>query len=152
MTRLINIFFLLIFSSEIFCQSGAGEWPVFRGKSDLAGRFESDPPASLQLLWSVSTGARTKSSPVISDGNIYFGNEKGELVAITPEGKIKWKYSTGSPIEAAPLIYGSKVIVGTSEGSLKAVDKNRELSSGPIKLITRLQDLLIFGCQVIREE
>ena len=76
-----------------------------------------------QLLWSISTGARTKSSPVISDGTIFFGNDKGTITAVTSDGKIKWKYETGSLIEAAPLVFGNKVIVGSNDGILRAVDK-----------------------------
>ena len=96
---------------------------MFRGKADLSGRFDSELPATPQLLWSVSTGTRTKSSPVISDGTLFFGNDKGTLIAVSADGKIKWKYEAGSPIEAAPLVFGNKVIVGLNNGMLIAVDK-----------------------------
>jgi len=119
--------FILLFAFCIlhnsFAQSGDSDWPLFRGKADLSGRFDSEFPASPSLLWSVATGARTKSSPVISDGTISFGNDKGTLIAVSSDGKIKWQYDAGSLIEAAPLVFGNKVIVGLNNGKLIAVDK-----------------------------
>ena len=107
----------------IYGQSGNTDWPLFRGKADLSGRFDSELPASPQLLWSVPTGVRTKSSPVISDGTLFFGNDKGILTAVSSDGKIKWQYDAGSPIEAAPLVFVNKVIVGLNNGKLIAIDK-----------------------------
>lgn len=104
-------------------QSGDSDWPLFRGKADLSGRFDSELPSAPNLLWSVSTGTRTKSSPVISDGTLFFGNDKGTLTAVSSDGKIKWQYEAGNLIEAAPLVFGNKVIVGLNDGKLIAVDK-----------------------------
>jgi eukaryotic-like serine/threonine-protein kinase len=115
------IFLSLVFSS--FAQGGENDWPLFRGKSDLTGKYDSDLPSNPVLLWSVSTGARTKSSPVISEGVVYFGNDKGSLIAVSTEGKIKWKYESASPIDAPPMVFGNKVIFGSADGVLKAIDK-----------------------------
>jgi len=117
----ITIFFLYFSASE--AQNVGDDWPLFRGKADLSGKYESELPSSPGLLWSISTGARTKSSPVISEGTVYFGNDKGSLIAVSTDGKIKWKYEAGSSIDAAPMIFGKNVISGTSDGVLKAVDK-----------------------------
>ena len=68
-------------------------------------------PSSPELLWSIKTGARTKSSPVISEGTVYFGNDKGSLIAVSTDGKIKWKYESGTSIDAAPMVFGKKVIL-----------------------------------------
>ncbi|MBK7712045.1 MAG: PQQ-binding-like beta-propeller repeat protein [Bacteroidales bacterium] len=75
---LIIFFFIII--CDISGQSGENEWPLFRGKPDLAGKSVSELPVSPALLWTISTGARTKSSPVVSNETIYFGNEKGNPV------------------------------------------------------------------------
>lgn len=119
--------FILIFSFCIlqnsFTQTADSDWPLFRGKADLSGRFDSELPSAPGLLWSVITGARTKSSPVISDGTLFFGNDKGTLTSVSADGTIKWKYEAGNLIEAAPLVFGNKVIVGLNNGKLIAVDK-----------------------------
>jgi eukaryotic-like serine/threonine-protein kinase len=121
---LLTIIFSLCLLSVSKAQSGDNDWPLFRGKADLAGKYDSELPSKPVLLWSVSTGARTKSSPVISEGVIYFGNDKGTLIAVTAEGKIKWKYESSSPVEAPPMVFGNKVIFGSADGVLKAIDKS----------------------------
>jgi outer membrane protein assembly factor BamB len=108
---------------SIHAQTGDYDWPLFRGRADLSGRSDTELPVAPQLLWSVATGTRTKSSPVISDGTLFFGNEKGTLTAISTEGKIKWTYEAGSALDAAPMVYGKKVIFGSGDGILRAVDK-----------------------------
>jgi eukaryotic-like serine/threonine-protein kinase len=118
---IVSLSFALLIST--YSQSGDTDWPLFRGKADLSGKYDSELPSAPILLWSVSTGTRTKSSPVISDGTIFFGNDKGTLIAISSDGKIKWKYEAGTLIEAAPLVFGNKVIVGLNDGKLIAVDK-----------------------------
>ena len=108
--------------SSLRAQTSDSEWPLFRGKADLSGRSESEFPSSPVLLWSISTGSRTKSSPVISGGVIYFGNEKGTITAVTTDGKPMWTYEGGSPVDAAPMVWGQKVIYGSSDGKVRAID------------------------------
>jgi len=120
-TMTLLLFLLFVLSTE--AQPNSSDWPLFRGKADLSGRIESEFSASPKLLWTIKTGNRTKSSPVISEGTIFFGNDKGTLLAISPDGKIKWKYESGASIDAPPMVFGNKVIIGTSDGILKAVDK-----------------------------
>lgn len=119
---LIVVFTFLAFSYSSG-QSAENDWPLFRGRADLSGRYEAEFPSAPQLLWSISTGSRTKSSPVVSDGTIFFGNDKGTLTAVSTDGKIKWTFESGSPVEAAPMVFGNKVIIGSNDGILRAVDK-----------------------------
>lgn len=116
------ISFLLI--TPVTPQTGGSEWPLFRGSADLSGRYDSELPASPKLLWSVSTGAKTQSSPVLSDGTIYFGNDKGTLTAIGNDGRVKWKFESGNAIDASPIVFEKKVIFGSDNGILRAVDTN----------------------------
>lgn len=104
-------------------QQGNSDWQVFRGNANLSGMSDFELPSSPQLLWSVSTGVRTKSSPVVSEGIVYFGNDKGTLYAVAPGGKMELKYFAGSAIEAAPMVFGKKLIIGTNDGFLRAIDK-----------------------------
>jgi outer membrane protein assembly factor BamB len=120
----VLIFYFFTVCYNLHAQNGDSEWPLFRGKADLAGKSGSELPSSPELLWTVATGTRTKSSPVISDETIYFGNEKGTVIAVSTAGEIKWKYEGGNPIDAAPMVFGKKVIFGTNSGSLKAIDRS----------------------------
>jgi outer membrane protein assembly factor BamB len=123
MRYFLIIILLFLYIPLAPAQQGDADWPVFRGKPDLSGMSDFELSSSPQLLWSVSTGIRTKSSPVISDGTIYFGNDKGTIIAVTTEGKIKWKFEAVSAIDAAPMIFGKKVIFGSNDGILRALDK-----------------------------
>jgi outer membrane protein assembly factor BamB len=123
MRYFLFIVLLLIFVSCAQAQSAEDEWPVFRGKADLSGISEFELPSSPGLLWSISTGVRTKSSPVISEGTVFFGNDKGTLIAVSTDGKIKWRYEAGSAIDAAPMVFRKKVIIGSADGVLRAIDK-----------------------------
>ena len=124
MRYLINILILVWVSVISGAQTPESDWPVFRGNSDLTGYTGFELPESPVLLWSLSTGVRTRSSPVVSDAFIFFGNEKGTLTASGTDGKVKWKFEAGSTLEAAPLVYTDKVIIGASDGNLRAIDKN----------------------------
>ena len=113
----------ILFIFSVQSQVNINEWPVFRGKADLSGSVSFPFPTSPRLLWSLPSGGRSKSSPVISDGVIYFGNDKGSLFAVTKEGKIKWKFEAGNAIEAPPFVNQDKVFFGSSDGVLRAVNK-----------------------------
>src|SRR5665647_1040620 len=104
---------LLILSTAFqgYSQTSDQEWPLFRGKPDLSGFTLSELPLSPSLVWSMPTGARTKSSPVVSGGMVIFGNDKGSVIAVSTDGKLKWKYEGGTAAEAPPMVYENKVII-----------------------------------------
>jgi len=104
MKTLLTILFILLEYGAGFAQTVKTEWPVFRGSYDLSGRSDNVLPEHPSLRWSVSTGVRTKSSPVLSEGTIFFGNDKGTLTAVTTGGVIKWRFESGSSIEAPPMV------------------------------------------------
>ena len=87
--RYINLILVLfLLNSAIYSQVSENNWAVFRGKSDLSGNTEHDLTNNPSYLWSLPTDVMTKSSPVVSDGVIYFGNDKGTLYAISEKGSI----------------------------------------------------------------
>ena len=117
------IILLLFYTGASSGQVSYKSWPLFRGTPDLSGKSEFELPASPVLQWSTSTGERTKSSPVIDNGTIYFGSEEGTLYAVTTDGTIVWKFSMTGALDAPPLVYGKNVIIGGSDGILRAIDK-----------------------------
>jgi outer membrane protein assembly factor BamB len=106
-----------------YAQPSDQEWPVFRGKPDLTGFTSLELPSSPELIWSLKTGTRTKSSPVVSDGLIIFGNDKGSVIAVGTDGKKRWQYEGGTATEAPPMVYGDRIIIGFNDGTLHAIDK-----------------------------
>ena len=117
------ILFVFLLNPMIHGQATDINWPVFRGSGDLSGNTRHEMTANPSFLWSLPTGVRTISSPVLSDGVIYFGNSKGTLYAINETGKIIWSLETGKTIEAPPLVFGDKVYVGSSDGVFRAINK-----------------------------
>jgi eukaryotic-like serine/threonine-protein kinase len=121
MKSLSSIFIFVLYSRLMFSQTL--DWPVYRGTPDLTGYSEWKLPENPKVLWSFNSGSRTKSSPVISDGLIYFGTDKGIIYACDLTGKVAWKLDAGSSTDAPPLIAGQKIIFSTSDGRLMAADK-----------------------------
>ena len=120
-----HLFTILIFIiASCFVHGQINDWPVFRGKRSLSGISDYEIVQKPALLWSVSTGARTKSSPVLSEGTLFFGNDKGTIYAVSSDGKIKWRFETGSPTEAPPLIYEKLLFSGSADGNMRAIDKS----------------------------
>ena len=58
-------------------------WEIYRGRTDLTGLTNATLPEYPVLLWNLKTDSRTVSSPVISAGSIYFGNNDGDLYAVS---------------------------------------------------------------------
>src|SRR5579872_6060225 len=80
---------------------------------------------SLQTSWTKKTGGPFSSSPTLSGGVLYVGNNSGLVSAIDPQsGKTLWSYHASNPIMSAPIVYGNAVIVG--EG-----DENSPQGSSP---------------------
>lgn len=118
-----SILLLLVFNF-VSAQISLTDWPIIQGKPDLCGYTLNELPSEPALIWSIATNDKTQSSPVISDGTLFFGNEKGTLFAIRSDKTVLWKYNAGSPVTAPPLIYGDKVLFGTDNGLFPAVDKS----------------------------
>lgn len=63
-----------------------------------------DYPA-LTNLWSVNIGGTSDSSPAVgSDGTIFFGDRRGQLWALNPDGSRKWVFEAGREITSSPAI------------------------------------------------
>ena len=124
--KYIGVFLAFLgLSASLFAQTADEEWTLFRGKQDLSGFTSLELHSSPSLVWSLPTGTRTKSSPVVSGGMIYFGNDKGAVIAAGTDGKLKWKYEGQAAAEAPPLIFGNMVIIGLNDGTLHSIDKTK---------------------------
>jgi eukaryotic-like serine/threonine-protein kinase len=116
----ILFIFITVLSSA---QVPGSDWPLFRGKNDLTGSLKNELPLKPVLLWSLSTGSKSQSSPVISNGLIIFGNDKGMIFAIGSDKNIRWKYDARTPVTAPPLVYSDKVFFGCDDGSFVALEQ-----------------------------
>jgi outer membrane protein assembly factor BamB len=80
---------------------------------------------TMQTSWTIKTGGPFSSSPTLSGGVLFVGNNNGLLSALDPQtGRTIWAYRASNPIMSAPIVYGNSVIVG--EG-----DENSPQGSSP---------------------
>jgi outer membrane protein assembly factor BamB len=63
------------------------------------------------------------SSPVVSDGAVYFGGGDGSVYALDASaGTLKWKFQTGDVVHASPALANGTLFVGSWDSYLYALD------------------------------
>ncbi len=102
---------------------GGDAWPLHRGDPAQTARAAGSLPDAPELLWTFPVGSAIASSPVVSDGTVYFGADDAKLHAVRlDDGEERWAFETGDMIEAPPLVAAGRVYVGSSDGLFYAVD------------------------------
>ena len=98
---------------------------MFRGDAAHSGVYSAEGPRQLhRVKWKFQTGDRVVSSPVYSDGVIYFGGDDGNVYAVdAADGRQLWKRKTGGPVPATPAIDGQLLYVGSYDGKFYALEK-----------------------------
>jgi len=97
---------------------------MFRGDATHSGLYAGEGPRQFHgIKWKFATGDRVVSSPVWSDGVVYFGSDDGSLYAVDAEtGARKWSYATGGPVASTPAVAGGVVYFGSYDGKFYALD------------------------------
>lgn len=63
------------------------------------------------------------SSPVVSQGVVYFGSGDGNIYAVQGDsGELKWKFQTGDVVHASPALANGIVYVGSWDSFFYAID------------------------------
>jgi len=69
------------------------------------------------------TRGQVISSPVVADGQLYFGSSDHCLYALDPAtGSQKWKFKSDGRITSTPAVSGGAVYFGSYDGNFYAVD------------------------------
>jgi outer membrane protein assembly factor BamB len=101
----------------------AGDWPIFRGSSQLTGLQPGGMPQQPKLLWTFKTEYEIKSSPVIGLNKVFVGSNDGRVYALDiNSGKEIWRFETGDDIEAAPLLFNKTLYIGSLNYDFYALD------------------------------
>jgi len=83
-----------------------------------------------EKIWELKTGSFTHSSPAMGDNIILFGNDKGELLAVSyNDGKLLHRKKIGASFFCGATIRDKVGFIGNDNGKLYAVD----IESGDIK-------------------
>src|SRR6266851_4999284 len=79
----------------------ADNWPQFRGNHQLTGVNA----AAGKGLWTFSTGAEIKSSPVVVGDRVLIGSYDGGLYCLSAkDGKLLWKAITNGYVHSTPPV------------------------------------------------
>jgi outer membrane protein assembly factor BamB len=97
---------------------------MFRGNPAHTGVYAGPAPRAFhRIKWKFPTGDRIVSSPVWSEGAIYFGGGDGNIYAVDAEtGRQLWKYATGGRAPSTPAVVGGVVYAVSYDGKLHALD------------------------------
>ena len=97
---------------------------MFRGNPAHSGVYTSAGPRQFhRIKWKFPTGDRIVSSPVLSDGAIYFGGDDGNIYAVeAASGRQLWKHTTGGPVPCTPAIDNGVVYATSYDGKFYALD------------------------------
>lgn len=103
--------------------SVGGDWPNYRGGPSLHGKAPGSIGDVLELAWTFKTGDAIVSSPVVSDGVVYFGSSDQHLYAVDlATSEKKWAFKTDDIVDAPPLVYDGRVYFGSSDFFFYALD------------------------------
>lgn len=76
------------------------------------------------VAWTFSCHAAVVSSPVVSEGLVYFGSEDSTWYALElATGKVKWKLRTNAAIRSTPLVHGDQLFLAGGNGVLTCANK-----------------------------
>ena len=82
------------------------------------------------VLWTFPTGNAAWSTPVISQGLIYFGSDDQSLYAVSLQThQLAWKFATGGIIRSRPAVAEGVIYASSDDGTLYAL----EAASGVVK-------------------
>jgi outer membrane protein assembly factor BamB len=96
---------------------------VYSARSS-SGNTRAIDRATGEEVWSHAAGSLVFSSPVISGGTLYIGEEDGDVVARdTGSGEVRWSFRTGGSIFATPLVHDGRVYIGSDDGFLYAIEQ-----------------------------
>jgi eukaryotic-like serine/threonine-protein kinase len=97
---------------------------MFRGDAAHSGVYAGLGPRQFHgLKWKFATGDRIVSSPVWSDGVLFFGSDDGNVYAVdAATGRQRWKFSTGGPAPSSPAVAEGRAYFGSYDGRFYAVD------------------------------
>ena len=115
----ITVALLALVASEV-CQAQS----MFRGDPAHTGVYAGSAPRQFhRIKWKFPTGDRIVSSPVWSDGAIYFGGDDANIYAVAAEtGRQIWKQATGGPAPSTPAVVDGTVYAVSYDGKLYALD------------------------------
>ena len=118
----ITTFLITVLITITLIQSAHGEnWPMFLHDLEHSGTSGEIVELPVELLWNYSTAFPIESSPVVSEGVLYIGDNGGIYALNAITGSMKWKYKTGE-IHSVPAVTGGIAYAGSDDQNVYAFD------------------------------
>ncbi len=109
----------------------AADGVVYLGSDDL---YALDG-ATGKEVWKFKVDGGVLSSPQLSEGVIYFGNDKGHIFAVDAKsGKEIWKFSTKNEVYSSPAVSEDTVYFGSNYGNFYAYNATTGKKKWQVKL------------------
>ncbi len=101
----------------------ADDWSVFRAGPGRSGVVCGDLADDLSPAWQYSAGAAVFSSPAVSRGAVFFGDNSGWLTALDLlSGQLMWRWQGPSPAFAQPVAAAGVVAACWHDGAIRVFD------------------------------
>jgi outer membrane protein assembly factor BamB len=98
---------------------------IYVGCDDRRLYALQDNNTQADTIWTFYTGSSIASSPALdASGNIYFGDDSGNVTSLSPSRQIRWRKHLGTDISSSPTLTSDLVYVGTYNRYLFALDIN----------------------------
>lgn len=93
-------------------------WPTYGRDAARTGVASGSIRPPFRARWSVDGGSLIEFPPVIARGRLYFGTNRGRVLAVdAADGRIVWERKLGRCIAAAPALKGDVVFVSLMDPS-----------------------------------
>ena len=89
------------------------------------GRFVAVAMNTGQVVWSRAIPAGSESSPLVSHGTVYFGDQGGTVYALrASDGHLDWTFQAQGAVKGGPSLSGGVLYFGDYAGRVYALDVN----------------------------
>jgi eukaryotic-like serine/threonine-protein kinase len=108
---------------------GGSDWPMFHNSVDRLGLQTTDDTidtgstANMSLKWEYPSDGSIYSSPVVSDGVVYFGSDDNNVYAVDADtGALEWTFTTGDLVRSSASVVGGVVYIGSDDNNVYALN------------------------------
>ncbi|MDR3193884.1 MAG: PQQ-binding-like beta-propeller repeat protein [Tannerella sp.] len=143
-------------SRPAFEGSNDGDWPLFRGDTQLSGFARVTLPEQPVLLWSYRSDSRVNTSPAVYRQTAYWCDRRGRVYGVDSQGRRCFDYDFATAVEASPMICDSVLYIGRIDGFMSALslatgdtlwnfETEGQISASPGAGIFRGKQAVVFG-------
>lgn len=101
------------------------DWPMEGGSLDRSAAGDPHVTPPLVEAWSLDTGGRMTSPPVVQSGKAFVTSLAGKVVcADLTSGKREWEFAAGGEIKVSPAVADGVVYIASDDGRMYALNAN----------------------------